>query len=137
MWQQFLYIIDDDDAIRDALSIMGDMLGLKTMAYGSAEDFLDAYDPSRPGPLILDLQMPGMHGLQLQQELAMRGLRIPIIIVTAQAEGWESERAIAAGARAVLEKPFDMQLLIGHIKQAIAQLEADVSYRSCALMDIT
>ena len=125
MPQQMLYIVDDDEAIRDALSMLGSNLGLEAMAYGSAEDFLDAYDTSRPGPLILDLQMPGMGGLELQRELAVRGLHIPIIVVTAHVDGWEAENAIAAGACAVLGKPFDIYLLIGHIQQAIDQIGAD------------
>ena len=120
--QQLLYIVDDDEAVRDALSLMGGMLGLEVLAYGSAEAFLDAYDPSRPGTLILDLQMPGMGGLALQRELALRGLQIPVIIVTGLMDSWNVETAIAAGARAVLRKPLDTDLLIGHIQRLIAQL---------------
>ena len=123
MSQQVLYIVDDDDAIRDALSLMGDMLGLEVMAYASAYAFLDAYDPNRPGPLVLDLQMPGMGGLRLQREMAVRGFNIPVIIVTAQPDDWAAASAIAAGARAVLAKPFDTHLLMDHIRQAIVQLD--------------
>ena len=66
--------------------------------------------------------MPGMGGLELQRELTVRGLHIPIIIVTARADDWEAERAIAAGAHAVLQKPFDIQLLIDHIQYALNQI---------------
>jgi FixJ family two-component response regulator len=75
-------VVDDDEAVRGSLKMLLKTLGLPTLAYASAQEFLAAFDPQRPGCLVLDIRMPGMSGLELQQELNARGALVPIIFIT-------------------------------------------------------
>ena len=88
--------------------------------YVSAQAFLDRYDPQRPGCLLLDLRMPGMNGLELQEILAARGVHLPIIIITGQGDKLMMLQALDAGAIDVFQKPFDDEALVKRIHQAIA-----------------
>ncbi len=87
-------------------------------AYASAESFLDAYDPSQPGCLVLDLSMPDMNGLELQQELILRKLNIPIIFITGTADIPQAVQALKAGAVEFIEKPFRHEVLLRRIEDA-------------------
>jgi len=115
-----VFIVDDDAAIRRSLRFLIESSGLSVETYGTAEEFLDRYDPQRPGCLILDVRMPGMSGLSLQEELCNRRAALPIIVVTGYAEVPMAVRALQKGARDFIEKPFSDQMLLEKVRDAIA-----------------
>ncbi len=114
-----VYIVDDESAVRDSLALFINSMGLKVKNFISAEDFLNNYSPDLPGCLILDVRMPGMSGLELQQEIQKRQLPLPIIFISDHAEIPDSAKAFRAGAIDFLEKPFDNALLMERIVEAI------------------
>lgn len=116
-----VFVVDDDEAVCRALRLLIKSAGMKAQTYSSAEQFLDAYKPSRPGCLLLDIQMPGMNGLALQEQLAQRKLKIPVIIITGHGDVPMAVRAMKLGAVDFIEKPFRDQALLDHIKRAIDQ----------------
>src|SRR5256885_1437928 len=80
--QPTVFVVDDDEAVRESLRWLVRSVGLAVQAYASGEEFLRAFDADRPGCLVLDVRMPGMSGLELQQQLAARNCRIPMIMLT-------------------------------------------------------
>ena len=114
-----VFVVDDDPAVRSSLEWLIGSIGLKVDTFETAEDFLSGLDPERPGCLVLDLRMPGIGGLELQQELARRGIPLPIIIISGHADVSTAVQAIKAGAVELLEKPFSDQALLDHINRAI------------------
>ena len=116
-----VFIVDDDAAVRQAVTLLVQSLGLRAQAYASAEAFLEAYDPGSDGCLVLDLHMPGMNGVELQQELTARGMRIPVIVITAYKDDPLTVRAQEAGALTVLYKPFKRDVLLRSIESALQQ----------------
>lgn len=114
-----VFVVDDDTAIRRSLRFLIESVGLRAETYATAEQFLETYDPARPGCLLLDVRMPGMSGLHLQEELASRQIRLPIIIITAYAEVSTAVRALRKGAVDFIEKPFSDQLLLDRVLAAI------------------
>ena len=116
-----VYIVDDDPAVRNAVRLLIQASGLQAESYGSAEAFLDAYNPAQPECLVLDLHMPNMNGVELQQQLAARGLNIPIIIITATPDDPLAFLAKEAGALAVLAKPIKADELQCSIQRAVGQ----------------
>lgn len=121
-----VFIIDDDEAVRRFLSGLIASVGLHVETYASAQEFLDADEPSQPGCLLLDIRMPGMSGLELQKELASRNIRIPIIILTGHGDVQVAVHAMKAGAVDFIEKPFNNELLLDRVQNAVAEsVEAD------------
>jgi FixJ family two-component response regulator len=116
-----VFVVDDDEAVGDFLSHLIVSVGLKVETYASAEEFLDAHEPGRPGCLLLDIRMPGMSGLELQQELAAREIRIPVIILTGHGDVQVAIHAMKAGAVDFIEKPFNNELLLDRIQKAVAE----------------
>lgn len=117
--QQTVFIVDDDASVRDSLALL---LGLKqfhTETHASAKAFLDAFEPGSPGCLLLDVRMPGMSGLDLQAELARRGIDLPVIVITAHGDVATTRAALKAGAFDFLEKPVDDELLFDVIGNAL------------------
>lgn len=115
-----VYVIDDDESMRESLRFMLESWGWDTQTYAVAETFLSAYSPNRHACLLLDLDLPGMSGTELQNELAARNIRLPIIVITGH-ERWPLVRRVKdAGAFAVLRKPFQADVLLRLIEQAIA-----------------
>ena len=114
-----VFIVDDDAAMRDALHTLLNSVGMKTALYASADEFLAAYRPAQPGCLVLDVRMPGMNGLELQERLAEIGLDLPIIIITGHGDIPMAVQAMRAGAVDFLEKPFREQDLLHRLRQAI------------------
>jgi two-component system response regulator FixJ len=114
-----VFIVDDDAAIRRSLRFLIESVGLTVETYPTAEQFLETYDASRSGCLILDMRMPGMSGLHLQEELAARGALLPIIVVTGYAEVPMAVRALKGGAVDFMEKPFSDQQLLERVREAI------------------
>ena len=112
-------IVDDDESIRQALDGLLRSAGLAAAAFGSVEEFLRSEQLATTGCLILDLRMPGIDGLQLQQWLRAEGHRVPIIVLTAHGDDGARNRALAAGALAFLCKPFDADVLLGAVGAAL------------------
>jgi FixJ family two-component response regulator len=112
-------IVDDDASIRQALDGLLRSAGLQAAAFGSVEEFLGSGHLATTGCLILDLRMPGIDGLELQEWLLAEGHRIPIIGLTAHGDGGARDRALAAGALAFLPKPFDADVLLGAVSAAL------------------
>ena len=116
-----VFIVDDDDAVRRFLTGLIRSIDLKVEAYASAQDFLDAYRPGRPGCLLLDVRMPGMSGLELQRELAERAIALQVVILTGHGNVPVAVQAMKAGAVDFIEKPFNNELLLDRIQRAVAQ----------------
>lgn len=116
-----VYVVDDDEAVRNALRSLLDSVRLPVATYASAQEFLDAYDPARGGCLVVDLRMPGISGLELQERLVARGVTLPVIIITGHAEVATAVRAMKAGAVDFFEKPFSQQDLLDRIQHALAR----------------
>ncbi len=115
----FVAIVDDDSAVRKALSRLLGAWAIRSRCYGSAREFLDSLAAESPECLIVDLQMPEMTGLELQGELCRLGARIPTIVITAHNENGLRERCLAAGAAAYLIKPLDAGVLLASIDSAV------------------
>lgn len=114
-----VYLVDDEFAIRDSLTLLIESSGFNIQSFASALEFLDSYDSERPGCLLLDVRMPAMSGLELQKELNERGIGIPIIFISGHAEVADSAKAFRAGAIDFLEKPFDNSILLERIEEGI------------------
>src|SRR5919106_5125112 len=114
-----VFIVDDDQAVRDSLAALLETVGLKVETYASGQAFLDAYAPSYPGCLLLDVRMPGMGGLTLQAKLAEQQASIPIIFMTGHADVSMAVRAMKAGAFDFIEKPFKDDVIIESVQHAM------------------
>lgn len=114
-------VVDDDSGIRNAMRALLKSVGLESMQYASAQDFLAAYQPSQPGCLVLDIRMPGMSGLELQQQLNLRGAVIPVIFMTGHGDIPMAVEAMQHGAFDFLQKPFRDQDLLDRIQRAIVK----------------
>jgi FixJ family two-component response regulator len=116
-----VYVVDDDPELRESLTMMIESMGLNVDAYSSAEAFLDAYQESSDSPvcMVLDVRMPGLSGLGLQQMLAADQSNIPIIMISGCADIPMAVKAMRAGALDFLEKPISSQTLSTRIREAI------------------
>ncbi len=114
-----VFLVDDDEAVRDALSLSLKEAGFQVECFEGGEKFLAAYTDERPGCLLLDLCMPGMDGLTVQSELVQRKIEIPIVLMTAYGTIRDSVSAIKAGAFDFLEKPVSRPLLLDRIRNAL------------------
>ena len=114
-----VFIIDDDPAVRQSLAVLMRAMRMKAEAYESAQQFLDAFDPSRPGCLLLDVRMPGMSGLSLLEQLSREEIVLPAIVMSAYGDVPMVVRAMKAGALNFLEKPCRDQQLWDAIQEAL------------------
>ncbi len=114
-----VFIVDDDDAIRDSMSMLMETIGLNTQSFASAQEFLDSFDVDKPGCLVLDIRMPGMSGLELQQELVRKNSMLPIVFVTGHGDIPMAVQAIQNGAADFIQKPFRDQDLLDRVNQAL------------------
>jgi len=121
-----VFVVDDDEAARDSLCLLVRSVGLEVETHDSAQSFLDAFDPTQPGCVLLDIRMPGMSGLDLLSRLRGEGALIPIIIITGHGDVPMAVRALKAGAIDFLEKPFNDQVMLDCVHHA---LERDVQGR--------
>ena len=136
--EPIVFIVDDDEAVQQSLTMLLGTVGLNAQAYGSAEDFLDAYDPAaQPGCLLLDVRMPppGMSGMELQARLATEPTRTQVIIITGHADVPMAVEAIKAGAVDFIEKPFRDQVLLDSIQKAL-ELDAKARREQAEQADI-
>lgn len=124
-----VFVIDDDEAVCRSLKSLMESVHLQARTFTTPQAFLDSYNPGDAGCLVVDLRMPGMSGLQLQERLAERGIQIPIIFITGHGDVKMAVRALQAGAVDFLEKPFHDQDLLDRIQLA---LDKDVQWRRCA-----
>jgi two-component system response regulator FixJ len=116
-----VFIVDDDEAVRNSLRLLLKSVGLAAVALPTAQDFLSKYDPKQPGCLILDVRMPGMSGLELQEQLNVRGAMIPVIFITGHGDIPMAVEAMQQGAFDFLQKPFRDQDLIDRIQRALTK----------------
>jgi FixJ family two-component response regulator len=116
-----IFIVDDDAGVRDALTMLLEAGGYAVEAFQSAADFLDSCTPGALGCIILDVDMPGMDGPALQEELKRRGSRLPVIFLSGHGTIPVSVRAIKAGAVEFLTKPVEGAALLAHVKKALEQ----------------
>jgi FixJ family two-component response regulator len=118
-----VFVVDDNPRVRRSVCTLLAATGLRSEAFASGKEFLAAYDPSRPGCLVLDLLLRGENGLDLQDELHRRKASLPIIVLTAHGSVPASVRALKAGAIEFLEKPAQPATLLAHIRDALAMDE--------------
>lgn len=116
-----VFIVDDDAAVRDSLSLMIEQEGIKVETYGDGEEFLNVCRIDTCGCAILDIRMPGMDGMQLQQELMRRNIRLPVIFLTGHGDIPMSVKAVKAGAVDFLTKPVTRENLLLSLRSAILE----------------
>ncbi|GHH00977.1 response regulator transcription factor [Pseudodonghicola xiamenensis] len=122
--QAVIHIVDDDRAAREGLGFLLSSLGLKTRAYASAAELLEAIDDQAEGCILADVRMPGMSGLELLDELGRRGCLLPVIMITGHGDVPMAVRAMRAGAVDFFEKPVNGMTLVDRIKEALDQSRA-------------
>lgn len=122
-----VFVVDDDAGARNSLQFLLKSVGLSAVAFASAQEFLAGYKPHQAGCLVLDVRMPGMSGLELQQELNRRGAVIPVIFVTGHGDVPMAVEAVQHGAFDFVQKPYREQDLLDRIQRALA---ADRSNRA-------
>jgi len=116
-----VFVVDDDPAVCRAIAAgIEKVVGLPVASFATAEEFLNRFDPEQAGCLVLDVKMPGMSGLELQEALVNRGANLPVIMISGHAEVPTAVAAMRAGAIMLLEKPFDMRQLEDQVRQALA-----------------
>ena len=114
-----VFVVDDDPDLRESLGWLLESAGLRCRSFATAQAFLDAYKPDEPGCLLVDVRMPGLSGLDLQEELRRRGVPPPIIIMTGHARVPMAVRAMKGGAIDFVQKPFDDHKLVERVRKAI------------------
>lgn len=118
-----IFVVDDDPAVRDSLTLLLEQEDLPVQTFDGAEAFLAACRPQQRGCAIVDLRMPGMDGMRLQEELGRRGILLPIIFLTGHGDIQTSVRAIKAGAIDFLTKPITASALLASIRAALVEGE--------------
>ncbi len=121
----YIVIVDDDQAVREAATNLFRSMGFTAVAFDSAEAFLNSDAVQTASCLVLDVQMPGMTGLQLQSQLAAAGRDIPIVFVTAYSDEGVREKALRNGAVCFLTKPFDERDLLDGLRSALTSTEGE------------
>ncbi len=115
-----VFIVDDDEAFRESLGRLLESAGMRVRKFHGAESFLEGYDPTLTGCLVLDIRMPGMSGLELQDKLAKLKIGIPIIILSAHGDVETAVRVMHAGAVDFIRKPYDTTRLLERLCQALS-----------------
>lgn len=115
-----VYVIDDEEPIRDSLALLLKSVGIASRGFSEAREFLDAYHPDWAGCLLLDVRMPHLGGLELQQDLNRRGVTLPVIFMTAHGDVSMAVEAMRAGAMDFLQKPFKDDELLRRLQAALA-----------------
>jgi len=119
--QATVFIVDDDQAVRESLAELAFSVGLQAQVFGSSDEFLQTYDPQQQGCLLLDVRLPGMSGLRLQDELTARGIDLPIIFMAGYGDVPTAVEAMKEGAFDFFEKPVNPQMLLDRIQAALAE----------------
>lgn len=119
---RLIYVVDDDEAVRDSLSALLEARGYTVRSFSSAPEFLAAAPTLRPGALIADIRMPAMDGLELRQRLIERAFPFPLIVITGHGDVPLAVRAMKAGAIDFIEKPFSAETILNSAAAALARL---------------
>ena len=114
-----VFVVDDDDGVRNSLRLLFKSVGMPVIVYPSPQIFLAGYEDSQPGCLVLDVRMPEMTGLELQQELNRRGAAMPVIFISGHGDIPMAVEALHAGASDFLQKPFREQDLLDRVRSAL------------------
>lgn len=117
--EQLVYVVDDDQGMLDSTVWLLESVGLKALPFTTGRDFLQACDPGLNACVLLDVRMPGMGGLSVQEEMRARELHLPVIFVSGHADVPIVVRAFKAGAHDFIEKPYNQQLLLDSVQQAL------------------
>ena len=125
--QEIVFVVDDDEAVRDSLRWLLEANGYRVQCFSSAEQFLDAYQPSQLGCLILDVRMSGMSGLELQERLIAENSSLPIIFVTGHGDVPMAVSTMKKGAMDFIEKPFDEAELRKLVERMLERARAESS----------
>lgn len=133
-----VFVVDDDPAVRQSFKWLVGSIGLNVQTFSCAQDFIREYDPADSGCLVVDVRMPGMSGIELQEKLTSEGVVIPIIVVTAYGDVPTAVRAMKRGAVDFIEKPYNDQAMLDRIQLCIErdakirrerQAEREVAWR--------
>jgi FixJ family two-component response regulator len=127
--RETIFVVDDDQAARESLCWLIESVGLRVRCFASAREFLEGHDRSAQGCLLVDVRMPGMSGLELQERLLAEGSQLPVIVLTGHGDVPMAVRAMKAGAVDFVQKPFNDQALLDGIRRA---LEAGAAARQAA-----
>jgi len=133
--QPKVFVVDDDEPVRDAIGMLLDTVGIDYAAFASAQEFLNTFDPACGGCLILDIRMPGMSGLDLQRKLLDMGADIPVVFITGHGDVPMAVEAMKRGAVDFIRKPFRDQELLDRVQEAL-NLDADQRATHADLADI-
>lgn len=117
--EQIVYVVDDDQGMRDSTVWLFESIGLKAVPFASGQDFLSSCDPKANACVLLDIRMPGMGGLQVQEEMHRRGIQLPVIFVSGHADVPIVVRAFKSGAVDFIEKPYNDQLLLDSVQESL------------------
>ena len=124
-----IYVVDDDQALREAVSFLVSSVGYQFVSCKSGDELLEKFDDARPSCIILDVRLPGLSGLEIQRELQSRSVAAGIIFVTGHGDIPKAVRAMRHGAIDFLEKPFDDQVLLDRISEALSASAAQLASR--------
>jgi two-component system, LuxR family, response regulator FixJ len=121
MSDPIVHVVDDEPEVCSAVALLLRSVGLQSRTYGSAQAFLDGYRPGAPGCIVLDVRLPGMSGLELQDRLRESGIGLPVIVMTGHGDIQMAVRAMRAGALDFVEKPFHDQTLLDRVHEGVAR----------------
>ncbi|MEN8178434.1 MAG: response regulator transcription factor [Pseudomonadota bacterium] len=130
-----VFVVDDDEEVRNGLKLLLESVGLPVVCYASAPDYLRGFDASLPGCLVVDIRMPGMSGLDMQEKLAKEPIHPPVIVISGHGDVPMAVRAVKAGAVDFIEKPFRDQILLDSVHRAI-EMDAKQRGEASRLSDI-
>ena len=134
--EQVVYVVDDDQGMLESTVWLLESVGLKALPFTSGRAFLEACDPTSNACVLLDVRMPGMGGLNVQEELRRRGIELPLIFVSGHADVPIVVRAFRAGAVDFIEKPYNEQLLLDSVQQALASRAQPVRRHDARLDEV-
>ena len=121
MTDAIVHVVDDEAEVCNAVAMLLRSVGLQSRTYGSAQAFLEGYRPGTPGCIVLDVRLPGMSGLELQERLQRSGITLPVIVMTGHGDIQMAVRAMRAGALDFVEKPFNDQTLLDRVHEGVAR----------------
>lgn len=127
---QTVFVIDDDADVRDSLQWLLESVGLKVRTFEDALTFFDAFDEQQSGCIVMDVRMPGLSGINAQKKLPEHNIELPVIMISAHGNVDMAVRALTQGALTFIEKPFDDQVLIDHVHNALEKDRARFARRN-------
>lgn len=127
---QTVFVIDDDADVRDSLKWLLESVGLRVQTFENALDFFEAFDENESGCIVMDVRMPGLSGINAQKKLPEYNVELPVIMISAHGNVDMAVRALTQGAMTFIEKPFDDQVLIDHVHNALEKDRVRFSKRN-------